>query len=447
MNVYIPIYRSETRRIAECIFTEDGAMQNKLQDMFARIDLEELLLHSNLNDHLEFLNSISNMIAAVGYRLAYDILGPLCRPHVSRYWSLYENFLRLNNSSKLSSLKTGLLTLVHVILVHDFWDPLDICLEDIEFIGRSETNAEETIESLLALLQGYFHSDEDEIDGVFLGDYNGSFNIDKRLTLLLNQDCATDYSDRIQYMIDVCQIMETSYVKPFVVNLTNDAVEAAVVEDTSLISKIAKVREVLPDLGNYFTEQLLGVCNNDVQLSIQRVFEGNIPSEILHIHMTQQLPDLKLVSKHSPTSLVANNDREMEAMRAKMKKVLMNYDEYEDEYDDTYDDTGFDAGDRLIDGVGEREERAVVWKRGMVDVDGCKRDVDGKLIVEDPLLKPNLNRRSTPAHKEENESAETTSELTQRQKNKKHVNKSRVGNHSRKRGAMKKESKGLFGTQ
>ena len=89
----------------------------------------------------------------------------------------------------------------------------------------------------------------------------------------------------------------------------------------------------------------------------------------------------------------------------------------------------------------------------MLDVDGKKRDKDGKEIKEDPndLLKPNLNRKNLGqkvGHVEERstkraprKSGDPVDAKTARFKSK---NKSRIGNHSRKRGAAKKQSKGMF---
>lgn len=151
-------------------------------------------------------------------------------------------------------------------------------------------------------------------------------------------------------------------------------------------------------------------------------------------------------------------------MKEKIRAAALKYSQYDDEYIDTYEDIDFDVGD---DGGGEFTTlrcfhsminivsgAAKTWKPGMVDVDGKKRDQDGKEIKEDPndLLKPNLNRaKKVPSVQADSDkpkapgkvrqSGDPVDAKTARFKSK---NKSRIGNHSRKRGAAKKQSKGMF---
>mmetsp|Transcript_14199 Transcript_14199/g.17586 ORF Transcript_14199/g.17586 Transcript_14199/m.17586 type:complete len:334 (+) Transcript_14199:1-1002(+) len=239
----------------------------------------------------------------------------------------------------------------------------------------------------------------------------------------------------------------------------------------------------------------------------------------------------------SKTDGESDNDdgKELNELRKKIRSIAYKYDEFEDEYDDAYDEKGFAIGDDLLSddedskrqrdmhvsdtqpGVKDQnkdrqqwrknmnmpkpaEKTAIVdamsdWKEGMLDVDGMKRDVNGKIIEEDEddvFSKPNPNhanrdsdqprghkwksdqsqgkgrgrgrggrgggsgRRDTNDDKGTSTKGDTASnakttddkgdiKISARDAKYRQKNKSRIGNHSRKRGAAKKQAKGMFG--
>mmetsp|Transcript_33284 Transcript_33284/g.53660 ORF Transcript_33284/g.53660 Transcript_33284/m.53660 type:complete len:636 (-) Transcript_33284:1147-3054(-) len=376
-------------------------------------------------------------------------------------------------------IRQGMLCLIHLSLFHYYWQPLEM------FLGPDENthDGDAAAVSKSALIENLLESFETVIqegEGLGLGDYQHVHRLGDRLELCFNIPEAMEHADRIQYLIDVSQTLpktswETS--RPLIESIKLKNPKAAPKKSTNRLRPlVANVKEVLPDLGTFYIEQLLGAVGNSPESAIQRYLEGDVPVSVRHLDPKQEKPKLVVVDRGPKSAaelldelVVPNNrfgdstdddlvDEELKALREKIKRAAAVYDEFEDEYDDAYDDIGFKIRDNGgLSSASENEEEEVTsepisstgskWKVGMVDVDGVKRDEHGKIIVEDEddLLKPNINHQPPPKAPEPKKQQQNESSTPSRGRRRyKQANKSRIGNHSRKSGAAKKQARGMF---
>jgi hypothetical protein len=177
-----------------------------------------------------------------------------------------------------------------------------------------------------------------------------------------------------------------------------------------------------------------------------------------------------------------DEEDEARAMRDRLKRFVSAFDQYNDEYDDALDDGNCAVNDHGSDFAaqserpgrrehdsGKEDTTKQKWKPGMLDVDGKKRDADGKIMKEeeeDELMRPNLNRTVAPPPPRSGrgrgfgrggsrgggagigggDDTRTEAEKAKAAKNKArndNKNKSSRANHNRKSGAVKKASRGM----
>jgi len=441
--------------------------------------------------------------------------------------------------NKSVHIRAGLLALVHASVSATLLGPLGLCREGEE--SWEVAPSSDLVENLLSMIETCAQG---SMDGVCLADYNKAYDLVGRLKEVLELPCASEHSDRTQYAIQVIQSIPCSRWEDGatgqwtgLVNPKDAPREKSANE--KMREKVVQVKEVLPELGTYFVEQLLHAVRGDPARAIQHMLEGSIPESVALLDQSLEKAQYVQIGRKAEDDKanvldeIGQDDPEMALIRERVRLAAAAYDQYDDEYDDAYDDAGFDVGDDSamtemsakiknavsakarsysnssdeVDGAQNGESPSIheteaqkKWKPGMVDVDGKKRDVNGKIIKEedlegDDLLKPNTNANIAPPSNTKRKSGQKgrgggstggaprgrgrgrggggrggrggkgTSKTTtgtgtasnsgagtkaeggakpSRDRKYKDANKARLANHSRKRGAAKKQAKGMF---
>ncbi len=393
-------------------------------------------------------------------------------------WKVYEEIVcLLGKKQSNSSLATrrGLLWWIDTIMYTKYWYPYQ------ESSRGTQVDPAQLLDILFCTIEYAIQNDSG--GAICVGDLNAELDLGTRLKSLAESEGS--FADRANYLFQVLESVQTSTwetEKHQKLNLKGvetgvnsrkkhrDFVKEERRKKLQMDESIKQVRQVLPNLSTYFCKQLLIALSGDVSKAIQAVLEGALPSMVAHLDPHE--PELVAVDK-GPDNIAdlldelaiggasddeIDDDDEMAMLRSKILGLAAAQNEYEDEYDDAYDDAGFNVGDEFA-----AKDDGPSWKPGMLDVDGKKRDRDGKEIVEkedDYLMKPNLNRTrpapvgtkrknknhpnpTAPAPPTTGSSATATSgdPATARSRKYAQKNKAKIANHSRKKGAAKKQAR------
>jgi len=443
--------------------------------------------------------TLGNFVTAVGIKQGSELFGkafsedkPLlegfCKDYDIIVKALAKGLPDLLAKQRLEDFRSGLTLIIHVVLCDRFWIPLNVFLLDEEQVGSDGLgNPQGRIEELLDFMIRLQKVDDEGRLGSSIGDYEHRFKLSERLDALADMQIAIESSEGLRYAASAAQSFpksidsEHSAVRKSTASSGSSKRIKKKKEKEEIREKIRSVKEILPDLGSYFVEQLLYAVGGDVELAVQRVIENNIPEAILHVDRDMETVPLKPVEKDPEDALELldqiadeddDDDGELQVIKERVRELAAQYDmEYGDDYDDAYDDAGFEVGDdgALVD----KPFDANKWKPGMADIDGIKRDKHGKVVKEgegeetdNDLMKPNLNHLVTPpsntkrktgrkpppvaaatvAADAKSSDATASQPASARSRKFKDKNKARIANHSRKKGAAKKQAKSMFGS-
>ncbi|CBY20723.1 unnamed protein product [Oikopleura dioica] len=325
--------------------------------------------------------------------------------------------------------------------------------------------------------------------------------------LLNNKVFLLDLQDHIS-LLDVMLKMKNSFPKIVKEEHLKWFLEDAKAQSPSvkLSQEGIQIREIYPDLGSDFINKLLSYYKNNVQEVMIALLEDNLPPQLASLDRTAEVkvepqkPKLIIPGLyHKKAKTKRRDEKKEEEERQYIRKIAMNYQytenveivevaedetgakystskEYGDEYDDTYDD---------VTEYGAKVEYDVVKPADLaIDSDLqlnsnhqnlIKRKAKGNPRVQEESDSNSSNSRpqsrsdrvSAPVsassyykqvwqekHKNEKEPGgpppprrNLTEDATDLQKRRKDVNKARVGNHNRKKMAMKKQSRGMTGPE
>lgn len=444
---------------------------DKICDKDASADREDSIAYLT-----DVMSTLAALASALGIKLGGDCIGK-CWNSRGDLLGLFRSYGRVVAAltgptqdvvlnSRLTDIRRGWLGLVHMVCWQRFWGPLNIVIPADQFDNanpelptRTDVRIEELLDIFLAVVNGDDEDDgnkysyDDDEDGEFsprtvcLADYDRTYELQRRLEYLADEVYAMEFKERIEYTAAILIDLEPSTQSHSAqaglgeLRLSNaSAITAKDIERAKkeqarkdaevLQAKIKQLKDVMPELGSFFIEQLLQAKGGNVEASIQAVLEGNLPPQVASLETHLERAPLRAVDRGPQTSqeLFAQfegkgrngksgtskksgpasksnaddedeDDEEMRIIKQRIRAAAAAYDEYDDEYDDAYDDAGFQVGD---DGnIDDKPFDASTWKPGMKDIDGVRRDAHGK-IVEEPdeneinLLKPNLNHLVEP---------------------------------------------------
>ncbi|KAH9253154.1 hypothetical protein BASA81_008836 [Batrachochytrium salamandrivorans] len=251
-------------------------------------------------------------------------------------------------------------------------------------------------------------------------------------------------------------------------------------EEEDLVSQL---KDIYPHLGRYFCQRLLEHCNFSLEQCVQRVMEGDLPTELLLLDFSAEeeeeegppiLDTVRRPVKAQERLKVASTRLQAADGDLKSKLVEM-YSQalYNDEYDDSMEDgtTGeggkFKQQEEEEEGDGERPKQPVavlgaaraqkkpstkpefrpmieLVEQSVVDVNGERRNAQGKLVAEDTLMRANTNRerafKPTAAAVGPVKASETEEQAAQRIKRER-AKKTQQGSRERRQGDDKKKTK------
>lgn len=238
---------------------------------------------------------------------------------------------------------------------------------------------------------------------------------------------------------------------------------------------VNQIRDIYPHLGRYFCQRLLEICGSSVEQCVQRVMEGDLPSELLTVDFSAEqgpdaYPTLPPAAKQAAAPAkerfkIASN--QLPSADGELKtKLLQLYDTamYNDEYDDSMESGTTGEGGRWKpveeEAEDEEEQQAAPRKRSqlsavakpefrpmtklleksVIDVNGERRNAQGKLVEEDILMRPNTNHQKVVAAPKPAVSTETEEQKQARIKRER-ARKTQQGNRERRTGDDKKKTK------
>lgn len=249
---------------------------------------------------------------------------------------------------------------------------------------------------------------------------------------------------------------------------------------------VSQLKDVYPHLGRYFCQRLLEHCNFSLEQCVQRVMEGDLPTELL-------LLDFSAEDAEEDKPIVVDTVRRPVKVQERLKvastrlqaadgdlksKLVEMYSQalYNDEYDDSMEDGTTGEGGKFKQQEEEEEEEerprqppvAVLGaaraqkkpnakpgfrpmtelvEQSVVDVNGERRNAQGKLVAEDTLMRANTNRerafQPTPAAAAAVgpvKASETEEQAAQRVKRER-AKKTQQGSRERRQGDDKKKTK------
>ncbi|GBG34524.1 Activating signal cointegrator 1 complex subunit 2 [Hondaea fermentalgiana] len=593
-------YPSETSRVVKAMLSLNDALQHQLAKNFGGVKdgvlstLIDQLADDDVGDMstdrddltfylADVMNTIAALIRVMGIDAASRVLGASWESHddlvacFDGYSRVVPSLTGPSGATDLilrthgQQIRRGWLALLHAVLWHRFWRPLNIILpsdthgddQDDDASSTLPFHTDERIEALLEVLLAVINpnaeqrsGDEDDEDddsaedpsqSAGICDYDAAYDLQRRLDYLADEVFAMNHKERIEYtasiiadLVDVSssgaerdrtsQLDSLRLDNSTAFSAKESARKAQKEAQKENAAKIQKVKDVLPDLGSFFIDQLLRAKGGKAEAAIQAMLEGDLPPQVATLDTTLEHAPLRAVDRGPSTARELfsqfdgshkggggdgddngeDEDEEMRIIKDRIRAAAAAYDEYNDEYDDAYDDAGFEVGD---DGtLTEKPFDAATWRPGMRDVDGVRRDADGR-VVKDPeeedgtpvedLLRPNLNHlveaptntkskkrrggggggggggrnagNSAPSQGNASANAKSHSggnnakgkgnnaksgggekdgggdgggpnaQQQQRQRRRKDQQKAKVANHSRKRGAAKKQQKTMFG--